>query len=118
MKTDLTQLKLEGLATEDNLQGRLPNESEKKRGPYAVIECFEEIPCNPCVVSCRFNAIYPFENITTYRLLTFLNVQAALSAPESAPVWLFSLSTSRWRERRAQSCCRMNICLSLKKASR
>ena len=71
MKTDLTQLKLEGLATEDNLQGRLPNESEKKRGPYAVIECFEEIPCNPCVVSCRFNAIYPFEDINDLPFVDF-----------------------------------------------
>ena len=71
MKTKLSLLKREGLATADDLRGRLPGEDDKKRGPYAVIECFEEIPCNPCVVSCRFNAILPFKDINDLPYVDF-----------------------------------------------
>ena len=31
--------------------------------PKAIIECFEEIPCNPCSTSCPVNAIEIGENI-------------------------------------------------------
>lgn len=31
--------------------------SRIQRGPIAVIECFEEIPCNPCQASCPRKAI-------------------------------------------------------------
>ncbi len=30
---------------------------EKKRGPLAVIECTEDIPCNPCTTCCAQKAI-------------------------------------------------------------
>lgn len=71
MNTELSQLKREGLATAEDLRRRLPGEEDKKRGPYAVIECFEEIPCNPCVVSCRFDAIFPFEDINDLPYVDF-----------------------------------------------
>ena len=61
MNTEISLLRREGLAVAEDLKGRLPDEVDKKRGPYAVIECFEEIPCNPCVVSCRFDAILPLK---------------------------------------------------------
>ena len=34
-----------------------PDEVAFERGPLAVIECTEEIPCNPCETACRFGAI-------------------------------------------------------------
>lgn len=34
------------------------------KGPVAVIECVQEIPCNPCEGACRFNAITIGEPIT------------------------------------------------------
>jgi len=34
-----------------------PDEAAFERGPLAVIECVEEIPCNPCETACRFDAI-------------------------------------------------------------
>ncbi len=37
--------------------GFLPSEEREKKGPVAVIECIQEIPCNPCVGSCKFDAI-------------------------------------------------------------
>lgn len=34
-----------------------PGEAAFERGPLAVIECVEEIPCNPCETACRHGAI-------------------------------------------------------------
>jgi sarcosine oxidase subunit alpha len=36
---------------------QLPTEDRFKKGPVVVIECVQEIPCNPCVESCPFHAI-------------------------------------------------------------
>jgi len=35
---------------------KLPNEEQLKRG-VAIIECIQEIPCNPCIDACPKNAI-------------------------------------------------------------
>ena len=40
-------------------------------GPVAVIECFEEIPCNPCETCCPKNAISFKESITSIPELDF-----------------------------------------------
>ncbi len=34
-----------------------PSDEDLRRGPIAVIECIEEIPCNPCEAACPFHAI-------------------------------------------------------------
>jgi Fe-S-cluster-containing hydrogenase component 2 len=41
----------------------LPSEERLKKGPTAIIECIENIPCDPCVDACPFNAI-SMEKIT------------------------------------------------------
>ena len=35
---------------------KLPNEEQLKKG-VAIVECLENIPCNPCVEACPFGAI-------------------------------------------------------------
>ncbi|MFT8888679.1 MAG: (2Fe-2S)-binding protein [Ethanoligenens sp.] len=35
----------------------LPNDDRCRKGPVAVIECVQEIPCNPCETSCPHQAI-------------------------------------------------------------
>lgn len=39
------------------MESRTISEDRLKKGPVAVIECFEEIPCNPCQTYCPKNAI-------------------------------------------------------------
>jgi len=41
-----------------------PSEEKMKKGPFPIIECIEEIPCNPCETSCPKGAIKIGENIT------------------------------------------------------
>ncbi len=42
---------------------KLPDEARRKKGPYALFECFVSIPCNPCYTHCAFGAVRPMQNI-------------------------------------------------------
>ena len=43
--------------TDQELAGQMPSPDRLRQGPVAVIECVQEIPCNPCVESCPQGAI-------------------------------------------------------------
>ncbi|ACB85327.1 ATP-binding protein [Natranaerobius thermophilus] len=40
-----------------------PPEHRREQGPVVMVECFQEIPCDPCNKACNFGAIKPFEDI-------------------------------------------------------
>jgi Fe-S-cluster-containing hydrogenase component 2 len=42
----------------------LPSEARLAKGPVAVVECIQEIPCNPCEAACNFGAIKIGDPIT------------------------------------------------------
>lgn len=46
-----------GIATSEMVMNVFPSIDRINKGPVAVIECFQNIPCNPCQTACRFNAI-------------------------------------------------------------
>ena len=48
-----------GYLTLDELRaaGMYPSEERMAKGPVAIAECVQEIPCNPCETACRFGAI-------------------------------------------------------------
>ncbi|WP_305145006.1 (2Fe-2S)-binding protein [Anaerotignum propionicum] len=60
------KLKETGVLTTADLKemGRYPSEERMKKGPVAVAECVQDIPCNPCETSCPFKAIHVGENIS------------------------------------------------------
>lgn len=43
---------------------KLPSDERYAKGPVAVIECVQEIPCNPCEAACKFGAIRVGDPIT------------------------------------------------------
>lgn len=49
--------------------GRYPSEERLCKGPVAVIECNQNIPCNPCEMACRFSAITVGDPITNLPIL-------------------------------------------------
>ena len=42
----------------------VPSEARRIKGPVATIECMQDIPCNPCESSCKYDAIIVGEDIT------------------------------------------------------
>jgi len=52
-----------GIPTKEDIAGVTPPAERRSKGPVAVIECFQKIPCNPCYTSCKFGAIKEFEDI-------------------------------------------------------
>ena len=56
-------LKESGIASDEVVLSKLPANLRRGSKGYAVIECFQEIPCNPCSVACPKDAIKPFDNI-------------------------------------------------------
>lgn len=55
----MNRFKETGVIDVDTLakMGYIPDETRLRRGPVAIYECVEEIPCNVCVFSCPFNAV-------------------------------------------------------------
>jgi len=45
-----------GIPTKDQVHSRFPSKIALIR-PKAILECYEDIPCNPCSTSCPFDAI-------------------------------------------------------------
>lgn len=56
----------EGIIADNELAGGpgIPSAARRAKGPVAVIECIQPIPCNPCEASCRTEAISVGADIT------------------------------------------------------
>lgn len=52
-----------GVPTAEDIKSVTPSEERLRKGPVAIIECFQEIPCNPCTEACKQGAIRPMEDI-------------------------------------------------------
>lgn len=52
-----------GIPTAEDVAGVLPPEERLARGPVAIAECFQNIPCDPCYHSCKQGAIAEFVDI-------------------------------------------------------
>ena len=53
----------DGVIDSHEMTGVLPSEERLAAGPVVVIECVENIPCNPCVDACPRGAITMEEDI-------------------------------------------------------
>lgn len=46
-----------GIPAESDLENVYPSKERLFSGPIAIVECFQEIPCDPCVKACKLGAI-------------------------------------------------------------
>ncbi|MDD5646567.1 MAG: 4Fe-4S binding protein [Candidatus Bipolaricaulis sp.] len=61
----------DGYLSPEELQSApgIPSRDRMRRGPVAVIECVQEIPCNPCEAACPRHAIHVGSPITNCPVL-------------------------------------------------
>ena len=52
-----------GIPTAEQIDSIFPSQERLEKGPVAIIECFQNIPCNPCNTACKQNAIQAFQDI-------------------------------------------------------
>jgi len=52
-----------GVPTKDDLKKVIPPSKVLAQGPVVIVECFQNIPCDPCAASCPSGAIQPFGDI-------------------------------------------------------
>lgn len=56
-------LAITGIPTVEDVEKVFPNEERMNKGPVAVVECYQSIPCNPCYTACKTGAIKEFVDI-------------------------------------------------------
>ncbi len=56
-------LRRTGVFSTEEVNRVMPPPEVLKKGPVAVVECIQEIPCDPCHASCPFGAIKEFKDI-------------------------------------------------------
>ncbi|OIP28669.1 hypothetical protein AUK22_03935 [bacterium CG2_30_54_10] len=57
-------LNKDGIISLAELAPLIPSESRLKKGPVAMAECIQDIPCDPCVLACPRHAITMKAGIT------------------------------------------------------
>lgn len=60
-----------GVASREMILEVFPPMERINKGPVAVIECYQRIPCNPCATACKAGAIQPFEDINDRPTIDF-----------------------------------------------
>ena len=52
-----------GVPTPQEIEEAFPSQERLAKGPVAIIECYQNIPRNPCYTACHKEAIKEFEDI-------------------------------------------------------
>ncbi len=56
-------LKKDGVPSPEELEGVKPSQERLEEGPVVIVECMQEIPCDPCYYACPKEAFRPFGDI-------------------------------------------------------
>lgn len=85
-------LKNDGIPSPEELAPITPTPERLEKGPVAIIECFQDIPCDPCVSSCFKKAIVMKEGITDKpHLISDLCVGCGICVPSCPGLAIFIL---------------------------
>ena len=74
-----------GIPNREMIMGKFPSIERINKGPVAVVECYKEIPCNPCQTACKFDAIKVGEDINNIPNVTFDNCTGCVVCLSKCP---------------------------------
>lgn len=60
-----------GIPTPEDVKSVLPSDERLAKGPVAIAECYQNIPCDPCYHSCKQGAIQEFADINERPRIVF-----------------------------------------------
>ena len=60
-----------GIPTAEDMKTVTPTDERFAKGPVVIVECFQEIPCNPCVDACKLGAITKPKDINDLPVVDF-----------------------------------------------
>ena len=60
-----------GIPTREQVEAIKPSKERLARGPVAIVECFQEIPCDPCYTACSRGGFLPFDDINDLPIMDF-----------------------------------------------
>jgi len=60
-----------GVPTPEQLKAVKPSKERLDQGPVVIVECFQEIPCDPCYTVCKKGGFLPFEDINDLPRMDF-----------------------------------------------
>lgn len=60
-----------GVPEKLQVEKALPRKERRAAGPVVIVECFQEIPCDPCYTSCRQGCFLPFDDINDLPRMDF-----------------------------------------------
>ena len=60
-----------GIPIQEDILDVTPPPDRFAKGPVVIVECFQEIPCNPCVDACKFHAITKKRDINDLPIVDF-----------------------------------------------
>ncbi len=60
-----------GVPGKKQIEEVMPSKERLAAGPVVIVECFQEIPCDPCYTSCKQGCFQPFEDINDLPQMDF-----------------------------------------------
>lgn len=60
-----------GVPSEELLERFKPPVHRLRKGPVVMVECFQEIPCDPCFKACQAGAVKAFEDINDLPVIDY-----------------------------------------------
>ena len=76
----------------------VPDAERRGKGPVVVIECFEEIPCDPCHEACNQGAILAFDDINSLPEIDFAKCNGCGRCISVCPGLAIFVVDETWKE--------------------